>query len=65
MENLADEFKSLPEAAKLFPKLVFREWLKMRRQGADQFFPSWRHTDNKRAKVYALDLGARLKAGFN
>jgi hypothetical protein len=65
MEDLAQQFPALPEAAKNLPGPVFQQWLKLRRQGADQFFPAWRDCKDKKRRVEALDLGARLKAAFN
>jgi hypothetical protein len=57
---------ALPDAARAFPKQVFQEWLKLRRQGADTFFPGWRKLDKKdKRRVKVLDLGAVLKARFN
>jgi hypothetical protein len=63
--NWAQKNPALADAAKHFPKLVFREWLKLRRQGADQFFPKWRDMTCKRRRIQILDLGAVLKARFN
>jgi len=64
--NWAKENPALPNAAKLFPKPVFQAWLKLRRQGADQFFPKWREMDRKdKRRIQVLDLGAVLKARFN
>jgi len=65
--NWAQKNPALPDAARAFPKRVFQEWLRLRRQGADQFFPEWRRLtdEQKRERVYCLDLGAVLKARFN
>jgi hypothetical protein len=65
MKNPAGKFKALPEAAKKLPGPVFQQWLKLRRQGADLFFPPWRTTKNKEGKIRALDVGARLMAQMN
>ena len=63
--SLSQKNPALPGAAKLFPKHVFQAWLKLRRQGADQFFPGWRDVKHKQQRIYVLDLGAVLKARFN
>ena len=65
MEDLAKQFPALPEAAKKLPGPVFQQWLKIRRHGADQFFPSWRTSECKKGKIMALDMGARFKAQMN
>ena len=65
MEDLASQFPSLPEAAKKLPGPVFEQWLKLRRHGADHFFPGWRTCKEKKPRLRALDLGARLKARLN
>ena len=64
--NMAQKNPALPDAAKAFPKQVFVEWLKLRRQGADQFFPGWRGMEKRdKRRILVLDLGAVLKARFN
>ena len=66
MDDLAKKHKTLPDAARTFPKLVFLDWVKLRRQGADQFFPAWRklgREDERRVRV--LDLSAILMAMMN
>lgn len=63
--NISQKNKALPDAVKLFPKLVFWEWLKLRRQGADELFPGWRDVKDKQRRIRTLDLGAVLKARFN
>jgi hypothetical protein len=65
MDDPAQKNKSLPDAAKAFPKLVFQDWLKLRRAGADQFFPAWRKLPRCERRVQVLDLGAVLKARMN
>jgi hypothetical protein len=65
MENLASKYVTVPQAAKAFPKGVFREFLRFRRQGADEFFPDWRQASTKHAKIIALDFGVRFKALCN
>lgn len=66
MNPSAQKNSALPNAAKAFPKRVFVEWLKLRRQGADTFFPGWRQMEKRdKRRVQVLDLGAVLKARFN
>ena len=64
--NWAKKSPALAGAAKLFPKRVFLQWLKLRRQGADYFFPTWRQMEKRDPRrVQVLDLGAALKARLN
>ena len=63
--NWSQKNPALPDAARAFPGQVFQEWLRLRRQGADQFFPGWRGVECKQRKITLLDLGAVLKARFN
>ena len=66
LDKWAQKNPALPNAAKAFPKQVFREWLKLRQQGADLFFPGWRGMEKRdKRRVGILDLGAVLKARFN
>ena len=65
MESWSKKNKALPAAAQAFPGLVFREWLRMRRQGADKFFPAWRKMKDKQHRIRTLDLGAVLLSRFN
>jgi len=59
------KYSDLPAAAQTFPKPVFQEWLKLRRQAADLLFPGWRGYKYKMRRVAALDLGARIVARCN
>jgi hypothetical protein len=63
--NWAQKNPALADAAKAYPKRVFQAWLRLRRQGADQFFPGWRTIESRPRRVQVLDLGAVLKARFN
>ena len=63
--NWAQKNPALPAAAKAFPKQVFQEWLKLRRQGADLLFPEWRHFECKTRRIIALDIAAMALAQRN
>ena len=66
LDKWAKKNPALSHAARAFPKPVFQEWLKLRRQGADLFFPGWREMEKRdKRRIAILDLGAVLKARFN
>ena len=61
----AQKNPALADAAKLFPKRVFQEWLRLRRQGADRFAPGWRKLERGQRRVALLNTAARLLASLN
>lgn len=63
--NWTQKNPALADAAKHYPKRVFQEWLKLRRQGADTFCEGWRKVEDRQRRVELLNLGAALKAAFN
>ena len=63
-KNLAS-FSAVTDAFRAFPTPIFSIWLRFRRHSADQYFPRWRTTEDKKQKVALLDISAALGAAMN
>lgn len=64
MNSISKKHKLMAGAVQTFPKLVFQEWLRLRRRSAAMWYPGYKKLPKER-RIYALDRAVCLVVSTN